>query len=48
MKGYIEIDRELCKGCGMCLPVCEVNAIQLSGYTDIEIEGMIEGVINND
>lgn len=37
-----------CKGCGMCLPVCEVNAIQLSGYTDIEIEGMIDGIIKND
>ncbi len=35
-----------CKGCGMCLPVCPSNAIQLIGYTDIEIESMIEALID--
>ncbi len=33
-----------CKGCGMCLPVCPVNAIELIGYTDKEIESMIEAM----
>ena len=33
-----------CKGCGMCLPVCPVNAIELIGYTDIEIESMIDAL----
>ncbi|MFC2101352.1 4Fe-4S dicluster-binding protein, partial [Bacteroidota bacterium] len=35
-----------CKGCGMCLPVCPENAIQLIGYTDVEIESMIEALID--
>lgn len=30
-----------CKGGGMCLPVCPVNAINLKGYTDNEIDAMI-------
>ncbi len=39
------VNESTCKGCGMCLPVCPVNAIQLIGYTDIEIESMIEALI---
>ena len=39
------VNEASCKGCGMCLPVCHVNAIQLIGYTDIEIESMIEALI---
>jgi heterodisulfide reductase subunit A len=39
------VNETSCKGCGMCLPVCPVNAIQLIGYTDIEIESMIEALI---
>mgnify|MGYP001813517083 CR=1 FL=1 len=30
MKGYIEIDRELCKGCGMCILFCPKNSISAS------------------
>lgn len=38
--------RSNCKGCGMCLPVCPENAIQLIGYTDVEMESMIEALIS--
>ena len=36
------VNESTCKGCGMCLPVCPVNAIQLIGFTDAEIETMID------
>jgi len=35
-----------CKGCGICLPVCPSNSIQLIGYTDVEIESMIDALID--
>ena len=38
------VNESNCKGCGMCLPVCTVNAIQLIGFTDGEIEAMIESL----
>lgn len=31
MKGRIEIDRELCKGCGFCVAVCRKGQIEISG-----------------
>ena len=45
-KTIAEINKSNCKGCGMCLPVCPTNAIQLIGYTDIEIESMIDALID--
>ena len=30
MKGYIEIDQELCKGCQLCMAFCPKNVIGLS------------------
>lgn len=45
-KDVAEINKSLCKGCGMCLPVCPENAIDLIGYTDQEMESMIEALIN--
>ncbi len=30
MKGRIDIDRELCKGCGLCITVCPKDQIQIS------------------
>lgn len=33
-----------CKGCGICLPVCPANAIQLIGYTDVQIESLIDAI----
>lgn len=41
-----EVSKSLCKGCGMCLPVCPENAIDLIGYTDKEMESMIEALIH--
>jgi len=35
-----------CKGCGICLPVCPSNSIQLIGYTDVEIESMIDALVD--
>jgi heterodisulfide reductase subunit A len=34
-----------CKGCGMCNPVCPTDAIDLIGYTNDEVEGMIDSLI---
>ena len=30
MKGKIEIDRERCKGCGLCIMVCPKHRIEIS------------------
>ena len=30
MKGRITIDRELCKGCGLCVEVCPKEQIEIS------------------
>lgn len=30
MKGRIEINRELCKGCGLCVSVCAKKQIEIS------------------
>lgn len=43
-KSVAVVNEPNCKGCGMCLPVCPVNAIELIGYTDKEIESMIEAM----
>lgn len=33
-----------CKGCGMCTPVCPTDAIDLAGFTNPQIEGMIDAL----
>jgi heterodisulfide reductase subunit A len=38
------INNSICKGCGMCLPVCPVNAINLTAYSDRELESMIDAL----
>ena len=43
-KASAVVNESTCKGCGMCLPVCPVNAIQLVGFTDAEIETMIDAL----
>jgi len=43
-KTVATVSKAVCKGCGMCLPVCPVNAIQLVGYSDVEIESMIDAL----
>lgn len=45
-KEIAAINKANCKGCGICLPVCPSNSIQLIGYTDVQIESMIETLIN--
>ncbi len=35
-----------CKGCGMCTPVCPTDAIDLAGFTNPQIEGMIDALVN--
>jgi len=41
-----EVIEAKCKGCGMCLPVCPENAIDLKGFTDAEMETMIDAMIS--
>ncbi len=45
-KTVAQINGSKCKGCGMCLPVCPENAIDLIGYTENEIESMIDALAN--
>ena len=33
-----------CKGCGMCTPVCPTDAIDLAGFTNAQVEGMIDAL----
>ena len=39
------VDAAGCKGCGACAPVCPEDAIDLLGYTDAQIRGMIDGMV---
>lgn len=39
---FATINNSVCKGCGMCLPVCPTNAIELTAFTDKELESMID------
>ena len=45
MKGRIEINRELCKGCGFCVATCRKEQIKISntinskGYFPAEFKG---------
>jgi ferredoxin len=34
----------VCKGCGACLPSCHEDAIELLGYTNSEMESMIDAI----
>jgi heterodisulfide reductase subunit A2 len=44
--GYIAaINSSVCKGCGMCLPVCTPDAINLTSYSNEDIESMIDALI---
>jgi len=43
-KMVAQVNESSCKGCGMCLPVCKEGAIDLIGYTDNEMESMIDAI----
>jgi heterodisulfide reductase subunit A len=43
-KDIAVINNSVCKGCGMCLPVCPVDAINLIAYSNSEIESMIDAL----
>lgn len=43
-KSIAEIINASCKGCGACLPSCHEDAIELLGYTNSEIESMIDAI----
>jgi heterodisulfide reductase subunit A2 len=38
------INEANCKGCGMCTPVCPADAIDLAGFTNAQIESMIDAL----
>lgn len=46
MKGYIEIDRELCKGCELCISFCPKKALSLSDRTNAA--GYLTAVFDGD
>ena len=43
-KDFARIIDPVCKGCGSCLSVCAEDAIELQGYTNNEIESMIDAL----
>jgi heterodisulfide reductase subunit A len=43
-KDIAAINNSVCKGCGMCLPVCPTDAINLIAYSNREIESMIDAL----
>jgi heterodisulfide reductase subunit A len=42
-----KINEANCKGCGMCTPVCPTDAIDLAGFTNAQIEGMIDALVES-
>ena len=43
-RGVAKVNPSNCKGCGMCTPVCPTDAIDLAGFTNAQIEGMIDAL----
>jgi heterodisulfide reductase subunit A len=38
------VHSELCKGCGACVPVCPTEAIELEGYSNAQVNAMIDAL----
>ncbi len=41
-KGFIKIDRELCKGCGLCIAACPKGSIRISNKLNLKGYGPAE------
>ena len=39
------VNEAVCKGCGGCAPMCPQNAINLKGFTDDQMESMIDAML---
>jgi heterodisulfide reductase subunit A len=46
-KSIASINNSVCKGCGMCLPVCPTDAIDLIAFSNNEIESMIDALAHD-
>jgi len=42
-----EVNAALCKGCGMCIPVCPHNAIQLEGWGIDQYDAMVDAIVTD-
>jgi heterodisulfide reductase subunit A len=42
-----EVNGALCKGCGMCVPVCPNNAIQLEGWRIDQYDAMVDAIVSD-
>jgi len=42
-----EVNGALCKGCGMCVPVCPNNAIQLEGWRIEQYDAMVDAIVTD-
>jgi len=42
-KEVASVNVSVCKGCGMCTPICPSDAIDIARYSNEEVEGMIDG-----
>ncbi len=40
-----EVQPAVCKGCGGCVPLCPEDALDLLGYTDVQMRAMIDGLV---
>jgi len=45
-KDIAVVNNSVCKGCGMCLPVCDSDSLDLLGFTNVEIENMINALVD--
>lgn len=48
MKFFIEIDREACKGCQLCVPECPRNVIEIGEHFNVKGWQYAVPVRNND
>jgi 2-oxoglutarate ferredoxin oxidoreductase subunit delta len=46
MKGFVEITRELCKGCELCVSFCPKGAIAMSD--ELNASGYVTAIFNKD